>query len=272
MEFYGTEFKNVRHCHRTFASTLYCVSGKANQTCLGLKPYFFKNFFTYVPQEPALREEYLNSELPFVAFNDWFIVRDVLDHGKIQGEIKVLLACGMGKQIYNLTMKSDVNEKETVYKKQDIEISQGQPESTMQLEDDIIRDNKVPFSVSVIEGRNFPLINSESTSGQSPATFITVSNENQTLASNVSNSCTPYWNFSKEMNLPLDMLTDRKRQLIIKVWHRKDFENNDLLLGFAAIDLSIILHDSFIKVEGWYNLMDYLQRCRYFQKRNSSSY
>ena len=205
----------------------------------------------------------MNSELPLVAFNDWFIVRDVLNQGKVQGEIKVLLACGMGKQIYNLTMKSDENEKELVCDSQDIGDRRDQPQTLMELEDDVVRDNKVPFSISIVEGRNFPMISSEFTNGQRepPTSFVTFSNENQTLASNISKSCTPSWNFSEKINLPLDMLTDRKRQLIIKVWHRGK-ESNDLLLGFAAIDLSIILHDSFIKVEGWYNLMDYLQRCR----------
>ena len=64
-----------------------------------------------------------------------------------------------------------------------------------------------------------------------------------------------------EVPLSEQLLTDPKRQLIAKVWH-KDENVSDYVIGFAAIDLGILLHDSFTEISGWYNVMDFVGRCR----------
>ena len=43
---------------------------------------------------------------------------------------------------------------------------------------------------------------------------------------------------------------NKKRQLIIKVWHR-DESSTDYVIGFAAVDLGILLRDSFSQILGW---------------------
>ena len=45
------------------------------------------------------------------------------------------------------------------------------------------------------------------------------------------------------------------------MWH-KDENVSDYVIGFAAIDLGILLHDSFTEISGWYNVMDFVGRCR----------
>ena len=56
-------------------------------------------------------------------------------------------------------------------------------------------------------------------------------------------------------------MTDPKRQLIAKVWH-KDENVSDYVIGFSAIDLGILLHNGFTEISGWYNVMDFVGRCR----------
>ena len=197
-----------------------------------------------------MKETYLKADLPFVAFNDWFSVRDVLDHGKIKGEIKVLLACGLGRQIYNLTMG---NEEERL---DDVETTaeEAKPKSISNP-----LEETAPFRITITEGRNLPLINKEP-----PVTYVTFENAHgEIFTSNKSwTTCQPCWNMTTEVHLPVQMLQDKRHQLIIKVWHHRQSKDYDYVLGFAAIDVSLILHDSFTEVTGWYNLMDYMTRCR----------
>ena len=49
----------------------------------------------------------LSADLPVIAVNDWLAVRDVLTGAEV-GQLKVLLAAGLGTQIYRLTMMPDI--------------------------------------------------------------------------------------------------------------------------------------------------------------------
>ena len=64
-----------------------------------------------------------------------------------------------------------------------------------------------------------------------------------------------------EIPVSEQLLTDPKRQLIAKVWH-KDSNVSEYVIGFAAIDLGILLHNGFNEISGWYNIMDFVGRCR----------
>ena len=67
--------------------------------------------------------------------------------------------------------------------------------------------------------------------------------------------------FSAQIPVSEQLLTDPKRQLIAKVWH-KDENVSDYVIGFSAIDLGILLHNGFTEISGWYNVMDFVGRCR----------
>ena len=67
--------------------------------------------------------------------------------------------------------------------------------------------------------------------------------------------------FIAEIPVSEQLLTDPKRQLIAKVWH-KDQNVSEYVIGFAAIDLGILLHNGFNEISGWYNIMDFVGRCR----------
>ena len=206
-------------------------------------------------QDPVIKDTQIKADLPFVAFNDWFSVRDVLDSGKIKGEIKVMLACGLGKQIYNLTMKPEDGE---------------DSEKPVVSKDNIptpveVEPTTVPFQITVSEGRNLPQIGQQDR--ESPVTYVTLECNGKTYTSDICwKTCQPTWGMSEQVHLPVQMLQDKRHQLIIKVWHHRQSQDvdqtYDYVLGFAAIDVSLILHDSFTEVSGWYNLMDYMTRCR----------
>merc|ERR1711899_61543 len=103
----------------------------------------------------------------------------------------------------------------------------------------------------------------------------------------------PKWNMQTVVNCPTELLTDSKRQLIIKVWHRPHFQQRnedqtfpkestcgigDYVLGFAAVDVSPLLREGYTSnynaadndnddrdictsgLCGWYNLMDFVGR------------
>ena len=83
------------------------------------------------------------------------------------------------------------------------------------------------------------------------------------LASKVSQSSLPSWNLTSRTSLPLEYLTDSHTQLIVRVWSsltETPDPEQDQMVGFAAIDLSALL--SFPLVSGWYNISNWLGKCR----------
>ena len=180
------------------------------------------------------------------------------------------------------------------------------------------------LNVSVLEGRNLPLItgsrydavhgtNSNSSKqtkqpSSMPNTYVTLPrafNDNLSMNGNslknkhsksnlVSGSSNPRWEMNAKINCPVELLTDPRRHLIIKVWHRPHTSSNDYgvnyqqesvsaiddyVLGFAAIDVSPLLREGYtadsneeqchkddalkqIGLCGWYNLMDFVGRRR----------
>ena len=64
------------------------------------------NIKLYFQRDDVLRR-HLNSELPVIVVNDWINVRDLVHGGQPLGQIRVLMAAGLGTQIYRLMLRMD---------------------------------------------------------------------------------------------------------------------------------------------------------------------
>ena len=80
----------------------------------------------------------------------------------------------------------------------------------------------------------------------------------------------PKWNFeAASVGVGTELLADPRRHFILKLWHhvgesgddRPNLET-DHVIGFAAVDLSPLLRAGFPAICGWYNIMDFVGRCR----------
>ena len=190
--------------------------------------------------------------------------------------MKVLLAAGLGTQLYKLNLLMDSNEvikskdppdldDETENTENKVESiasdDDPRPESASQRIDGEAPKEWIKYNISIPEARNLPLITSKS-QRDTPVTYVSISNGLRTFSSDVVHrSCHPQWLFRAEIPLSDQLLVDSRRQVIVKVWHRDDNES-DYVIGFAAIDLGILLHDGFMEISGWYNIMDFVGRCR----------
>ena len=209
-----------------------------------------------------------------IVVNDWLSVRDVLQGGKSVGQLRVTMAVGLGTQIYRLMLMTESSIKsptlitnKNAKTKPQLELSLDDNESDVttppfkidanEALNDVFDDKNsqhdskwLNFNVKLCEARNLPLIK---TKGKKlpPETYVTVSNGLRLFKSRiVAKSCMPRWNFDEKIALPEQLLLDSKRQLIIKVWH-KDEATTDYVVGFAAVDLGILLRDSFTEIVGW---------------------
>ncbi|XP_031368723.1 uncharacterized protein LOC102675741 isoform X2 [Apis dorsata] len=108
-----------------------------------------------------------------------------------------------------------------------------------------------------------------------PSTYVSFqvnqSNHANHLNSYITNvfpySCNPKWNWKCDTQLPTELLLYDKKRLILKVWRILDTDismqinlENDVVLGFSAIDLSI-LKNGFPTVSGWFHIMDFTGKC-----------
>lgn len=229
-------------------------------TMIGVTTVSLHQFYTTFHNQ-SLAKRHLSGDLPVIATHDWLSVRDLLTGGKVVGEIRVLLAAGLGTQIYRLNLLMD----EEQIKDESPTPSKEEPEKVESLEDETDDINSPSdwlwFSIAFPEGRNLPMISSQN-QREPPMTYVTVGNGLKSFTSDmVKKSCHPQWAFQVDMALPDELLTNPKRQLIAKVWH-KDANACDYVIGFVAVDLGILLHDGFTEISGWYNIMDFVGRCR----------
>lgn len=78
----------------------------------------------------------------------------------------------------------------------------------------------------------------------------------------------PKWNFERRVDIASEVLTDSRRHFILKLWKigkRDDVVvdmDRDLIIGFVAVDLAPLCLPGFPKISGWYNVMDFVGRCR----------
>nr|CAI5865251.1 unnamed protein product [Callosobruchus analis] len=82
----------------------------------------------------------------------------------------------------------------------------------------------------------------------------------------VSKSTSPVWNYTRDVTLSTDLLWNGQKRLIFKVWRKSTNTvtcpnmQADLVLGFAAVDLSVLLA-GFPAIQGWFNIMDFCGKC-----------
>jgi hypothetical protein len=226
-------------------------------------------FFSLSEQEENRQKMLLGADLPVIAVNDWLSVRNILSD-EVVGQIRVLLAVGLGTQIYRLTMMLDEENEPTTscptlnssahIKESVVETAATSDHTTeessesAEIDDDSDSDSStwLEFHIKIEEARNLPLIHVRATDKREPpCTYTTVGNGVKTFRSDMmATSCNPKWGYESRITLPDQLLVDPKqRQLIIKVWHTDSTE--EYVIGFAAVDLGILLHDGFSKICGW---------------------
>ncbi|XP_029177090.1 C2 domain-containing protein 3 [Nylanderia fulva] len=80
-------------------------------------------------------------------------------------------------------------------------------------------------------------------------------------------SCNPKWNWKCDAKLPMDLLLNNQKRLILKVWYLIDPDTSmeinlgkDIVIGFSAVDLSVLMA-GFPTVSGWFHIMDFTGKC-----------
>ncbi|XP_029032080.2 uncharacterized protein LOC114870947 isoform X1 [Osmia bicornis bicornis] len=88
-----------------------------------------------------------------------------------------------------------------------------------------------------------------------------------TVTNVVPRSCNPKWNWKCDTKLSTELLLHDEKRLILKIWRIFDPDismqinlENDIVIGFSAIDLSILL-SGFPTVSGWFHIMDFTGKC-----------
>ncbi|VEN47129.1 unnamed protein product [Callosobruchus maculatus] len=97
-------------------------------------------------------------------------------------------------------------------------------------------------------------------------TFETLIDSELYTTAVVSKSTSPVWNYTRDVTLSADLLTNGQKRLIFKVWRKSTNAvtcpnmQTDVVLGFAAVDLSVLL-SGFPVIQGWYHIMDFCGKC-----------
>ena len=119
--------------------------------------------------------------------------------------------------------------------------------------------------VRIEEGQNLPHKRSL------PSTYLTFASRHPpVVVTDIAHRTTrPKWNFERRVDIAGDVLIDPRRHFILKLWRHLsedgedevDFER-DHIVGFVAVDLAPLCLPGFPKISGWYNVMDFVGRCR----------
>ena len=139
------------------------------------------------------------------------------------------------------------------------------------------KDGKKFFKIqlSLEEARNLPRVYDPVRQDRvPPSTYLTFTGSagSKTVRTNcIHVSSHPQWAFRTVTEISSEILTDPRKHFILKLWHHPNTgrtpvpEDVDLetdhVVGFVAIDLSP-LRSGFPQICGWYNIMDFVGRCR----------
>ena len=110
----------------------------------------------------------------------------------------------------------------------------------------------LPLRLSLIEGRNLP---------PTAALYCTMLGVTSSVARD--NDVGTKWDFTADIRVDLEYLTDSRKRLIMKVWSLRGISPNvdqDQMVGFAAIDISPL--QALPRLYGWYNVLDWVGKCR----------
>ncbi len=126
-------------------------------------------------------------------------------------------------------------------------------------------------NVQIDEARKLPRVFDPVTKNKVlPSTFVTFASS--AVVSKIEpTTVAPRWRMRvNRVPIPIEALIDPRRHFIVKLWHCADAKtrqepdlDRDHVVGFAAVDLSPLAGASgFPNVCGWYNIMDFVGRCR----------
>ena len=240
----------------------------------------------------------LDADLPVVAVNDWMPVID-LKTGTEKGQLRINLAAGTERQIAHLVMpgwrpesREALNEDEHIYDSvhdgddgddgdddDDSAVLCGGEESEAGRVEGDDEEEEVEVAVQegewegessffsavvrIEEGQNLPHKRTP------PSTYLTfASSRPPVVVTDIAHRTTrPKWNFERHVDIASDVLTDPRRHFILKLWKcgKSDEDvdlNRDHVIGFVAVDLAPLCLPGFPKISGWYNVMDFVGRCR----------
>ncbi|KAK7097644.1 C2 domain-containing protein 3-like [Littorina saxatilis] len=97
-----------------------------------------------------------------------------------------------------------------------------------------------------------------------PTTYISYQTANRatpTYSDIVPDCVDPVWDYSAEVHLTNDLLTQENKNLVLKVWHKpqgaskQPDKSSDRVLGFVSVDLCP-LNSGLRQICGWYNIVD----------------
>ena len=227
--------------------------------------------------------------------NDWIPVID-LKTGTEKGQLKINLAAGTERQIAHLVMpgwrpesRKSLDEDEHIYDSvhdeddnddgeehpravasggegsEDMPVDSGEEEVEVAVAEGECEGERSFFSavVRIEEGQNLPHKRTP------PSTYLTfASSRPDVVVTDIARRTTrPKWNFERRVDIASDVLIDPRRHFILKLWKSgKGDEDVDLsrdhIIGFVAVDLAPLCLPGFPKISGWYNVMDFVGRCR----------
>jgi len=150
------------------------------------------------------------------------------------------------------------------------------PSKTSELTCDV-NDNVcggLPIELIVEEARNLPTIKSKGGRVE-PCCYVTMAGRPE-HCSQILPGRAPTWNYRVETRVDEAYILDPRKYLILKVWHHRVPADSsatfgvhskiadpeaDQVVGFVAVDLCP-LAAGFPAVTGWYNITDWLGKCR----------
>jgi len=134
------------------------------------------------------------------------------------------------------------------------------------IEDDKSSENNhIRVQISIEEARNLPLVLKDD-QRVPPTCYTSLPEQAGGGVTHLVKSQSPSWGYNIETLLDTQLLLDPRRHLILKVWHHQGEGRgpdplSDQVLGFAAVDLAPLL-SSFPRINGWYNIMNWVGKCR----------
>ncbi|KAK7868251.1 hypothetical protein R5R35_000649 [Gryllus longicercus] len=130
---------------------------------------------------------------------------------------------------------------------------------------DVLNDQNFFSVVEITNALYVPKLDS----GKLPSCYVTFHTANNSVISTpfISENTDPVWNWSSEVWLPAILLGNNGRCLILKVWHKKDYDSEhpnaleDLVIGFVALDLQVLVC-GLPCISGWFNICDISGSCK----------
>jgi len=125
----------------------------------------------------------------------------------------------------------------------------------------------IKVEIRIEEARNLPFLKSKG-GKVVPKVYVTLLEHTSNLYTDIKEDTCPVWNYQQITDIDYQYILNPRKFLILKVWHHRgkigETRNAevDQVLGYVAIDLTPLVLASFTCVVGWYNITDWLGKCR----------